>query len=188
MIAAVFWIWGNGSVEGTVSRFTRRRSPKLKWRNELDRLADSLATGFGAGYLPWAPGTWVSLEAVFLALAVHQVFPLQERVILGAFLLLLMVPAVFSSGRVAQFDGNSDPSRVVIDEIVGQILCLLWVPVSVISLVAGFLLFRFFDIVKPSPARESEGLGGGLGIVCDDLIAGIYAGVSLKILFFLTGQ
>ena len=171
-----------------MSRVTRRRSPKLKWRNELDRLADSLATGFGAGYLPWAPGTWGSLEAVFLALAVHQVFPLQERVILGAFLLLLMVPAVFSSGRVAQSDGNSDPSRVVIDEIVGQILCLLWVPVSVISLVAGFLLFRFFDIVKPSPARESEGLGGGLGIVCDDLIAGIYAGVSLKILFFLTGQ
>ncbi len=171
-----------------MSRVTRRRSPKLKWRNELDRLADSLATGFGAGYLPWAPGTWGSLEAVFLALAVHQVFPLQERVILGAFLLLLMVPAVFSSGRVAQSDGNSDPSRVVIDEIVGQILCLLWVPISVISLVAGFLLFRFFDIVKPSPARESEGLGGGLGIVCDDLIAGIYAGVSLKILFFLTGQ
>ena len=123
-----------------------------------------------------------------MALAVHLVFPLQERMILGAFLLLLMVPAVFSSGRVARSDGNSDPSRVVIDEIVGQILCLLWVPVSVISLVAGFLLFRFFDIVKPSPARESEGLGGGVGIVCDDLIAGIYAGVSLKILFFLTGQ
>lgn len=159
----------------------------LIWGNKLKRLSDFLASGFGVGYLPWAPGTWGSLEAVFLVLAVHQIFPLQERVILGALLFLLLFPAIFFSGKVAQSDGNSDPSRVVIDEIVGQIFCLLWVPVSAPSLVAGFLLFRFFDIVKPSPARESEGLGGGFGIVCDDLIAGVYAGFSLKVLFFLTG-
>ena len=159
----------------------------LTWGNDLKRFNDFLASGFGAGYLPWAPGTWGSLEAVFLVVVVHQISPSQDKVILGTLLFLLILPAIFFSGKVAKSDGNSDPSRVVIDEIVGQIFCLLWVPVSATSLVAGFLLFRFFDIVKPFPAKESEGLRGGFGIVCDDLIAGLYAGFSLKVLFFLTG-
>ena len=102
----------------------------LMWGNDLKRFNDFLASGFGAGYLPWAPGTWGSLEAVFLVVVVHQISPSQEKVILGTLLFLLILPAIFFSGKVAQSDGNSDPSRVVIDEIVGQIFCLLWVPVS----------------------------------------------------------
>jgi phosphatidylglycerophosphatase A len=128
------------------------------------------------------------MEALFLAFAIHHFFPLQERIILGVIFLVLSGPAVFFSGRFSRSEKDPDPSKVVIDEILGQILCLLWVPVSVVSLTAGFLLFRFFDIVKPSPARESEKLSGGIGIVCDDLIAGTYAGLSLKVLFLLFHQ
>jgi phosphatidylglycerophosphatase A len=98
---------------------------------------------------------------------------------------VLGVPGLLFSTQVERFEDGSDPSRVVIDEIVGQIFTLLWVPVSTFSLVAGFLLFRFFDIVKPFPARWSEKMPGGFGIFCDDLIAGVYAGITLKLLHLL---
>ena len=91
---------------------------------------------------------------------------------------------IFST-RFSRSEGDPDPSKIVIDEILGQMLCLLFVPVSAVSLGVGFLLFRFFDIVKPFPARSSEKLPGGMGIVCDDLIAGLYAGLCLKLLIWI---
>ena len=74
---------------------------------------------------------------------------------------------------------------MVIDEIIGQMVCFLWILISIFSLAMGFLMFRFFDIVKPFPVRTCERLPGGMGIVCDDVAAGLYAGVSLSILLWL---
>lgn len=140
----------------------------------------------GLGYLPLAPGTWGSLATLFPVFVVHWFFPFQETVILGSLVVLLTYPAVVFSTRFSRSEGDPDPSRIVIDEILGQILCFLFVPVSALSLGAGFLLFRFFDIVKPFPIRSAEKLPGGMGIVCDDLVAGLYAGVCLRLLFVLT--
>lgn len=151
----------------------------MKNRATLAKLA---ATGLGAGYLPAAPGTWGSLEAVALVWAVDRLFPVRAWTLLGALFLLFFFGGVVASAAVARSENDSDPSIVVIDEIAGQILSLMWVPASGAGLLAGFLLFRVFDIIKPSPARRSESLPGGWGIMVDDLIAGIYSGA---VLYFL---
>jgi len=96
---------------------------------------------------------------------------------------LLFPLAWFASGRVAREKADHDPDIVVIDEIFGQFLCLLWVPVVSFYWILGFALFRFFDIVKPFPAKQSERLPGGLGIVMDDLVAGLYAGLILWLIY-----
>lgn len=185
--AAVFSIWGNGLTETIASRVLRSLKLKLKWRNNLDRFIRAFVTGVGVGYLPLAPGTWGSLAALLPVFTVHWLFPLHETVVLGSLVALLTFPAVVFSTRFSHSEGDPDPSRIVIDEILGQMLCLLFVPVSAVSLGAGFFLFRFFDIWKPFPVRNSEKLPGGMGIVCDDLIAGVYAGLCLKILIWLVG-
>ena len=120
---------------------------------------------------------WVAL--------IHWVLPAREGLVLGGVLVLLTPVAIVFSTRFSQAENQSDPSQVVIDEIIGQMLCFLWVPVSVFSLIAGFLMFRFFDIVKPFPVRTFEKLPGGMGIVLDDVAAGLYAGVALSILLWL---
>ena len=187
--AAVFSIWENGLTETIASRVlgSLKVKLKLKWRNDLDRFIRAFVTGVGVGYLPLAPGTWGSLAALLLVFTVHWLFPLHETVVLGSLVALLTFPAVVFSTRFSRSEGDPDPSKIVIDEILGQMLCLLFVPVSAVSLGAGFFLFRFFDIWKPFPVRNSEKLPGGMGIVCDDLIAGVYAGLCLKVLIWLTG-
>jgi len=189
--AAVFSIWENGLTETIASRalgsLTLTLKLKLKWRNDLDRFIRAFVTGLGVGYLPLAPGTWASLATLLPVVAVHWLFPLHETIVLGSLVALLTFPAVVFSTRFSRSEGDPDPSKIVIDEILGQMLCLLFVPVSAVSVGAGFLLFRFFDIFKPFPVRNSEKLPGGMGIVCDDLIAGLYAGLCLKLLVFLTG-
>ena len=134
----------------------------------FDRLVVWLATGFGAGWLPKAPGTWGSALAFplfyLLALA-HPMAPLTATV-LG---LLLGIPLCT---RAARLLGNaSDPGAIVWDEIVGQWVVLLAVPPSPGNWVLAFLLFRLFDTTKPWPLRRLEQLPGGLGIMADDLAA-----------------
>ncbi len=187
--AAVFSIWENGLTETIASRAlgSLTLTLKLKWRNDLDRFIRAFVTGVGVGYLPLAPGTWASLATLLPVVAVHWLFPLHETIVLGSLVALLTVPAMVFSTRFSRSEGDPDPSKIVIDEILGQMLCFLFVPVSAVSLGAGFFLFRFFDILKPFPVRNSEKLPGGMGIVCDDLIAGLYAGLCLKILIWLIG-
>ena len=151
----------------------------------MQRFAGALVTGFGAGYLPLGPGTWGSLEAVLLVALTHLLFPTQEWMVLVVLLGLLATVAFGFSSSIVDPQLDSDPSEVVIDEILGQIICFLWVPVSILSLTVGFLLFRFFDIVKPFPARNCEKLSGNTGIVLDDLVAGCYAGLTLRVLMWI---
>jgi phosphatidylglycerophosphatase A len=106
-------------------------------------------------------------------------------------LLLLFAIAVWSAQQMAEFgnaqSGKVDPQEVVIDEAMGMAVTLAFVPLEVVTIGLGFVLFRIFDVTKPFPARRSEELPGGWGIVMDDVIAGIYANVSLQIIarFFL---
>ncbi len=146
-----------------------RKKPFFEW----------VATGLGAGFLPIAPGTWGSLEGVAIAWGVHWGTPHREGLALAAGALLMSALGVWAASKTAAASNDPDPSRVVIDEVSGQLLTYVWVPLTLASLVFGFLLFRVFDIVKPFPARQSERLPGGWGIMIDDLIAGLFAGACL---------
>ncbi|MFQ5737979.1 MAG: phosphatidylglycerophosphatase A [Acidobacteriota bacterium] len=147
-----------------------------------------LATGLGAGYLPLVPGTWGSLESLLLIWIVHHLVPAAHEVSFLWFLLaFFVVGGILSSTRVARREKDTDPSQVVVDEIAGQIVTLIAVPLTASNLISGFILFRVFDILKIFPARQAESLHGGWGIMLDDLIAGVQAGVLLYIVNSLRG-
>jgi len=101
--------------------------------------------------------------------------------LLGVFLF----PAVAASGFLARTSNKDDPSEVVIDEALGQWVCLIFLELNLLSLFLGFVAFRIFDIWKPFPIRTVEGLSGGIGIVGDDIVAGVYAGLFSKIVLWL---
>ena len=185
-------IWGDGWVKATefpsieMVRFQKRRNdlraPSPREKGSRTGLAQAWVTGLGVGYLPVAPATWGSLLAAIIVLAVHLLIPDYEVSVRWVLVVVIGVPGFFFATEVCRAEENPDPSWVVIDEIVGQMLVLLWVPVSMFSLIAGFALFRLFDIVKPFPIRQSERLPGVLGIFCDDLVASLYAGIGLNLL------
>jgi len=131
-----------------------------------------IATGAYSGYLPKAPGTWGSAVGVLLWLVLCRLQPTSYWSILG----ILFVIGVFSAGAAEKIVDRGDPSLVVIDEIVGQLLALSLAPVHPAAALAGFALFRLFDILKPFPVGWVDThLHGGLGIMLDDVVAGLYA-------------
>jgi len=136
----------------------------------MNRLAVFLATAGGAGYVPVAPGTAGSAVGVLLYLLTWK-WTLTGQLVL---LLVISVLGVWASHQAARHFGREDPGPVVIDEVAGQLLTLLFAGGSPMTLVLGFLLFRALDIVKPWPARRFEDLPGGVGIMADDLMAGFY--------------
>jgi phosphatidylglycerophosphatase A len=162
------------------------------------RFAIFVATAAGLGYLPKAPGTWGSLVGVaiysliqsfFLPLANWvRYFDTTTQIVWTAWTalpiaIILAVFGLWSSERTARFAGQKDPQFVVIDEVSGQHLTYL-LSVTLLNwkyLLLGFILFRVFDIWKPFPARQAESLPGGWGIMTDDWVAGIYAGLGLWI-------
>lgn len=147
----------------------------------LIRLKYILATGFGTGYSPYASGTAGSLAALLIFIFI----PLSDYIWLGIIILMFII-GIWASETVERERGT-DPAIVVIDEFVGQWIALLFLPQMVWIFVADFLVFRLLDIIKPFPAADLEELGGGLGIMLDDLIAGIYTNIALHLtLLFLS--
>jgi phosphatidylglycerophosphatase A len=140
------------------------------------------------GYFPGAPGTAGSVVGVVLVAALALV-PLAWPwlwVLLASVALAIFVVGVWSAGRTEKYFGQVDPRHVVIDEVVGQMLTFLARPdASWKWLLAGFVLFRIFDVAKPFPARRLERLAGGWGIMMDDVAAGAYSMVALLILGYL---
>lgn len=138
----------------------------------MDRLLMFIATGAGSGYLPKAPGTWGTLVGLLLW------WPL-AGLSLAAYLAavaVLFIVGVASAGAAEKILDRGDPGVVVIDEIVGVLIALTAVPVHPAAALAGFALFRLFDIVKPFPVGwVDRHLHGGLGIMLDDVAAGLYA-------------
>lgn len=131
-----------------------------------------IATGAYSGYLPKAPGTWGSAVGVLLWLLLSRLQPVAYGSVLG----ILFIVGVFSAGAAEKIVDRGDPGLVVIDEIVGQLLALSLAPSHPAAVVAGFVLFRLFDILKPFPVGWIDThLHGGLGIMLDDVVAGLYA-------------
>ncbi len=171
-------------------------------RTPTDYLALAIAT-CGVGYLPLAPGTWGSLVGIGVYASVHGAamkffFITGEgrnltllHVYYGVIAVeLVAIFAIASAGtwaasRTEKLSARKDPSKVVIDEVVGQFIALMPVPFVLGSAwwtaILAFILFRFFDIVKPYPARRLESLDAGLGIMADDIVAGVYAAIVVAV-------
>jgi phosphatidylglycerophosphatase A len=152
---------------------------------ELRSLSVWIATGLGAGYFPVAPGTAGSLVGLALVVALRQTSldAAGLAASLAALAFVLFALGVWSAGKAEKAFGRIDPGQVVIDEVLGQVVTFIATPrISRMGLIAGFILFRIFDIVKPFPAGRAERFPGGWGIMLDDLVAGFYSLIALVIL------
>lgn len=141
------------------------------------------STFFGIGRMRPGPGTWGSAATVLIWAAIAYNLPLTLRtpfaIGLAIAVILIGIPAATQTARAT---GSEDPQFVVIDEVAGQLITLIAVPLSWETFLAGLVLFRIFDILKPPPARQLERLPEGTGIVLDDVAAGIYAFLVIHIL------
>jgi phosphatidylglycerophosphatase A len=141
------------------------------------------ATLFGIGRMRPGPGSWGSAATVLLWAAIaHELPPSLRTPIAIALALLVTLVGIPAATRVARASAAKDPQFVVIDEVAGQLIALIAVPPGWKTFLAGFILFRAFDIVKPPPVRQLEKLPEGTGIVLDDVAAGIYALIGMHLL------
>lgn len=155
--------------------------PAAGWR---DRTVLGIATMGPCGHAPVAPGTFGSAAGLLLFWAVRASGSLAVEL---AVVLAVTAVGVAAATRAESVTGRHDPGLIVIDETAGMLVTLAAVPVGFGGAVAGFLAFRLFDIVKPFPARRAERLPGGWGVMADDLVAGVYAQVLLRLLLWVTG-
>jgi len=140
-----------------------------------------LALGFGSGLVPKAPGTAGTLVAIpIILLTASQFFVTKVIILMGITLL-----GIYVCGKSAELLGVHDHGAIVWDEIAGYYLTMLFVPCEMAWIVLGFILFRFFDIIKPWPIKQLDArVHGGIGIMLDDIIAGLFAGALLYLLRF----
>ena len=143
-------------------------------------VALSLATAFGVGYVPFAPGTFGSA----VGLIIWALLPSSTYVHAAAIVIIFAVGA-WSATTAERHFGGTDPGPVVVDEVMGMILTLFLHPVGWAGAFGGFVLFRAFDVLKPYPADRLEQLPGGLGVMADDGMAAIYANVTLRVVLWL---
>src|SRR5215470_7559656 len=166
----------------TVLRNKSARNEFSKELNTIERRdrtplwASVIATAGGIGKLKPAPGTWGSAGAVLVWIGISRLVPVNLHTISLVVLSLAVIGVgIPAAAEMARTTSSKDPQSVVIDEIAGQWITLIAVPVAWKSLLVGFILFRGFDILKPPPIRRIETLRGGFGIVLDDVAAGLYA-------------
>jgi phosphatidylglycerophosphatase A len=170
-------------------------------RTKSETVVDYLAlavTTFGVGYLPLAPGTWgsmvgVGLYLVFASIEAKIHFPnfyeAQTTAWIHAFNGILFLGfcllGIWAAGRSTKLFRHKDPSQAVVDEVIGQLLTFLFIPFTFSwkYILAGFLLFRLFDIWKPYPIDSLQNLPAGIGVCADDILAGVYAGGCLSIIY-----
>jgi|SRR4051794_34471897 len=153
----------------------------------IDRVRDSrpavglaIATVFGVGYAPLAPGTFGSAVGLVLWWLLPS-SPFAQAVAIAT----IFVAGSWGGSVAERHFGRTDPGQVVIDEVMGMLITLFLNPVGWIGAVAGFLLFRIFDVIKPYPANRLERLHGGVGVMADDAMAAVYANLALRAALYL---
>ena len=188
-----------------ISHFTvmKHEIERRKPQGLLDYVSLAVTT-FGVGYLPLAPGTWGSMVGVAIYLGISDLVANVARlfqanisgfgwdpflswvhaIILIAFLIFTLL-GVWAAGRATELLGDLDPSKAVVDEVIGQLLTFLFIPFTFSwkIILAGFILFRLFDIWKPYPIDSLQNLPAGIGVCADDILAGVYAGGCLSIIY-----
>ena len=143
------------------------------------RLGLFIATCGYLGYVPVAPGTFGSAAGLVVFAALRwSGSPALEL----AIIILLFAVGVWSANAAERHFGGVDPAPVILDEVVGMLVTLAFLPVNITGAIVGFLLFRLFDVVKPWPANRFEALHGGLGVMADDAMAGVYGNVAMRLL------
>ncbi len=188
------------AVKESSDELSQRSARPLRARSAGDYLALALAT-WGVGFIPGAPGTYGSAVGVGVYLLVQSAgarvstFAAERGWNAAAlasfrvtFMLLVIagitLAGVWAATRVEKLLGRKDPGVVVADEVAGQLIAYLFVPINAgwWAIIAGFVLFRLFDIWKPYPIRRLEALDAGLGIMADDVFAGVYAAIVMSLL------
>ncbi len=146
-------------------------------RSGKEQLAYLVATFGCVGRIPVVPGTFGTLASVPFA----YLLALADRPLLLAIVLAVLVPlGIWAAGVVEKREGATDPTLVVVDEVAGFLVTMALLPPTPLLFLAGFILFRLLDIAKPPPARRAERFHGGLGIMADDLIVGVYGNLILR--------
>ena len=143
------------------------------------KISEWIATCFKVGYLPFAPGTWGSVFAILLWWVLLKDL---NTCIFGAIIIIFLLIGIVVSNIIIDQSGDHDPSYIIIDELVGQWLALFLIPDGFFNIAISFILFRFFDIIKPWPIRLIEKLPKGLGVMSDDLTAGLITLVLIQVI------
>jgi phosphatidylglycerophosphatase A len=190
----------------TSATIEKRELAKEKIVKKTFRDYFSLAlTTFGVGYLPYAPGTYGSAVGVgiyLIAAFIEEKFSFSLiakgfndiqitawfHVFNLTIFLLFCILSIWASGRATKLFQNKDPQKVVVDEVVGQLITFLFIPFATSwwIILAGFLLFRLFDIWKPYPIDSLQNLPAGIGVCADDILAGVYAGTCLSLIYAIS--
>lgn len=145
-------------------------------QNKKQSLIKLLASVFYLGYLPFMPGTFGSLVGLILYLILHRNHIIYNSLTIGIFLLGLIV-----AHPAEKAFNQKDSQKIVIDELSGMMLTFIYIPFTQVSILAGFVLFRFFDIAKPPPLKWLQNLPKGFSVMMDDLGAAIYANAALRL-------
>jgi phosphatidylglycerophosphatase A len=148
----------------------------------VTRLAVFIATVGYCGYSPIAPGTVGSAAGLVFYLLVWWT---QSPVVEVSLIVLLFLAGVWAGTTAERYFGGIDPGPIVMDEVVGMLITLAFIPVGITGALVGFVLFRIFDVIKPFPAGRFERLHGGLGVMADDAMAAVYANLVLRGLMWL---
>ncbi len=152
--------------------------------NRKNDIVVFLATGFFTGFLPTMPGTWGTFAGIPLIIINHRLTSIMQAAVTVVFVAF----AAYIAGRAEILFEDRDARPIVIDEMVGFLITLLWLPLNFLTLCLGFVLFRLFDIVKPPPiAILEKRLHGGWSIVLDDVLVGVFANVTLRLLLMVAG-
>lgn len=148
----------------------------------MTRLAVFLATAGYCGYFPIAPGTVGSVVGLLVYIPVWW---LQAPAVEAVLIVGLFAAGTWAGTIAERYFGGIDPGPIVIDEVVGMLITLAFIPAGLTAALMGFVLFRIFDVIKPFPAARLEKLHGGLGVMADDAMAAVYANLSLRLLMAL---
>lgn len=179
--------------------FADKRGKSFNPQGSTDWLAVIIATGGGAGFVPIAPGTWGSLVGLLIAYGLVAAFKSNVALLQNLLVVVSVVSGwvgIWAGTRAEKVFGKKDSGQIVIDEVCGQIISFVFIAPFLTQLgnqwrwwmIPGFLLFRAFDIFKPFPINGLQSLTGGLGVMMDDIIAGIYAAVLMSLaLYFIVG-
>jgi phosphatidylglycerophosphatase A len=143
----------------------------------MKRLGLLIATGLGSGLAPVAPGTFGSLVGIAAYVAVRGL-PIGWQ---AAIILIISLAGIWAGNVAIEHFGSDDPGQVVVDEVAGQMLTLWATAATPLGIALGFLIFRALDVRKPWPARQLEGLHGGLGIMADDLMVAVYGNILIRV-------
>jgi phosphatidylglycerophosphatase A len=180
-----------------------KRGRALKVNNLADVIAVFIATGFGVGLIPFASGTWGSIVGWLIAYGLVKTFSSDALLLQNALIIAGVISAavgIWASNRAERIFDRKDAGQIVIDEVCGQIISFVFLAPYLARLgpqwrgsqlflwmVVGFGLFRTFDIFKPYPINRLQDLTGGIGVMIDDVFAGIYAAVLLSLMLMLVG-